>query len=66
MIQTPQIAYRTRDDATPEAETSALAAIYSFVIRSSQAKKRAGGMTRANGSMLRDTKEVSDVEQRPD
>jgi hypothetical protein len=66
MTQTPRVVYRARDDATPEAETSALAAIYSFVIRSSQAKKKADGMTSANGSMLRDTKEVSDVERQPD
>jgi hypothetical protein len=38
MTQTPRIVYRTRDDATPEAQASALAGIYRLVLDS--AKKR--------------------------
>jgi hypothetical protein len=39
----PCIGYTARPDASPEAESSALAAVYSFIIKSSQAKKKAGG-----------------------
>jgi len=38
MIQAPQIAYRARDDATPESEASALANVYRLALDS--AKKR--------------------------
>jgi hypothetical protein len=34
MTQTPRIVYRARDDATPEAEMSALVAIYKICLLS--------------------------------
>jgi len=40
MSQTPHTAYRARDDAVPETEISALAAVYKLAI-SSYAKKEA-------------------------
>ena len=43
------VAYVPRPDATPEAEASVLAAIYSFVIKSSRAKENAASMTSTNG-----------------
>jgi hypothetical protein len=47
MIQTPQIAYQARDDATPEAEISVLAAIYRLVVNS--ANRNAPGVTSTKG-----------------
>jgi hypothetical protein len=41
MIQTPQIAYQARDDTTPEAEVSVLAAIYKLCISSHERKEAA-------------------------
>jgi len=47
MTQTPRIVYRTRDDATPEAEISTLANIYRLVLDS--AYKNAANVTSTNG-----------------
>ena len=41
MTQTPRIVYRTRDDATPDGELSALAAIYQLCIRRHARKEAA-------------------------
>jgi hypothetical protein len=38
-VSTPRITYTPRADATPEAELSALAAIYTLVLSNSQAKR---------------------------
>jgi hypothetical protein len=43
----PAIVYTPRTDTTREAEISALRNVYSFVIKSSKAKRNAGGR---NGS----------------
>jgi hypothetical protein len=37
----PSISYATRSDSTQQAEIATLANVYSFVIKSSQAKKEA-------------------------
>ena len=54
MTQTPRIAYRARDDATPEAEVSALAAVYRLVI--DRAMQNAASVRSTNGD---DAKERS-------
>jgi hypothetical protein len=59
------IVYRSRADVTPEMEFSALGNVYRFVL-DCHAKKNAAGMTSTNGTILRNTKEVGDVERRPD
>ena len=43
----PNITYVPRPDATAEAEISALRKVYSFVVKSSQAKRKAD---KSNGS----------------
>jgi hypothetical protein len=40
MNQAPRIAYRTRDDVTPEAEVSVLANVYKFVLERKEAAPR--------------------------
>ena len=40
MTQTPRIVYRTRDDATPEAEVAAVAAVYRFIIEGARKRGR--------------------------
>ena len=40
MIQTPRTTYRTRDDATPEAEIFALAACYRIILESQSKRDR--------------------------
>jgi hypothetical protein len=40
-MSSPHVTYTARPDSTPEA--SVLAAVYSFVIKCSQAKRKAGG-----------------------
>jgi hypothetical protein len=37
MTQAPRIVYRARDDATPEAEVSALATVYRIVLTKKEA-----------------------------
>ena len=39
MTETSRVVYRPTESATPEAELSALAAIYTFVLFNSQAKR---------------------------
>ena len=41
MTETSRIVYRPRESATPEAELSALAAVYRFILVDCQAKKMA-------------------------
>lgn len=41
-IRKLRIIYCPREDATPQAEVTALEAVYSFVLRCAQEKKRAG------------------------
>jgi hypothetical protein len=43
----PRITYVARPNSTPETEISALRNVYSFVIKSSQAKRKVSG---SNGS----------------
>jgi len=42
-MSNPRVTYAPRSDATPEAEVSTLANVYSFVIGRSQARRKAGG-----------------------
>jgi len=46
-MSTPQITYAPRDDTSTAVEVAALANLYAFLIRTSQAKRKAG---RSNGS----------------
>jgi hypothetical protein len=41
MTQTSHIVYRPRESATPEAELSALAAVYRFILSKSNASQKA-------------------------
>ena len=45
MTETPRIAYRARDDATPESELSALATVYKFVLDSHAQRNPAAGLS---------------------
>jgi hypothetical protein len=47
-VDKPSLTYAPRPDATPEAESSALAAIYKIVLNS--ANKNAAGVTSTNGN----------------
>jgi hypothetical protein len=47
VMSTPQITYAPRDDTSTAVEVAALANLYAFLIRTSQAKRKAG---RSNGS----------------
>jgi hypothetical protein len=57
----PGIAYTARPDATAEAELSALANVYRYVLN-----KNAAGMTSTNGTSVRHMEGVGDVGERPD
>ena len=46
-MSSPQITYAPRDDTSTAVEVAALANLYAFLIRTSQAKRKAG---RSNGS----------------
>lgn len=41
-MSSPQITYAPRDDTSTAVEVAALANLYAFLIRTSQAKKKAG------------------------
>jgi hypothetical protein len=69
-MNSTHITYTRRSDATSEAEVAALVAIYKFVL-DCHAKKMAAEPTpgpdgRNDAAIVRDTKEVSHVEQRHD
>ena len=55
------ITYAPRPGSTPEAELSALAAIYKLCI--SHANRNVAGVPNDSGMRLKNTEEVSDVEQ---
>jgi len=57
----PDITYAVRPDATAQAELSALANVYRYVLN-----KNAAGMTSTNGMSVKHTEGVSDVEHQPD
>jgi hypothetical protein len=59
------IIYIPRPDATQEAELNALASVYRFVLNC-RAKKNAAGVTSTNGTSVRHTEGVGDVERQPD
>jgi hypothetical protein len=50
MTHTPRIVYRARDEATPEAEVSALANIYRFVLDRTHKNAPAVTSTRGDGT----------------
>jgi hypothetical protein len=64
-MSSPRIIYAPCPDTTPEAEISALASAYKFVL-DCHAKKNAAGMTCANGDdvAMKNYKGVSHVDQR--
>jgi hypothetical protein len=57
----PGITYAVRPDATAEAELSALANVYRYVLN-----KYAADMTSTNSTRIRNTEGVGDVERQPD
>jgi hypothetical protein len=60
----PAIAYAPRPDTTPETELSALCNVYKFIIE--HANRNAGVPTSTNETILKSTKEVSDVGRQSD
>jgi hypothetical protein len=68
MTDAPRIVYRTRPDATPEAELNALSAIYRFILARSENKAAEPASEpdgRNDGAIAKDTEGVSHVEQQP-
>jgi hypothetical protein len=66
----PRVTYTPRSDATPEGELNMLANVYRFIL-DCHAKKMAAEPalapdSRNDAAIVRHTKEVSHVEQRPD
>jgi hypothetical protein len=49
LMNSPHISYAQHPEVSAEAELSALCAVYSIVIKSSQAKENAAGVTSTNG-----------------
>ncbi len=60
----PRITYTARHDTTLEGEVAVLANVYRFLL--DHARKSAAGISSANGTILRNTEEVSHVDRRPD
>ena len=62
----PAVTYSPRPDTTPEGELDALAAVYWFIL-DCHAKKMAVEPDSCNdAAIVRNTEEVSHVDQRPD
>ena len=59
MMGDPRLDYSPREDAAPESELAALAAVYAFVIQAHQQKKAAAPATEGR-------EEVNPEERRPD
>jgi hypothetical protein len=65
-MNSSRITYTSRPDATPEAELSVLANVYRFIL-DCHAKKMAVEPDSCNdAAIVRNTEEVSHVDQRPD
>ncbi len=65
-MDSPRITYTSRPDATPEAELNVLANVYRFIL-DCHAKKIAAEPDSCNdAAIVRNTEEVSHVEQQPD
>jgi hypothetical protein len=69
-MDSPRLTYTPRPDATPEAELNVLANLYRFIL-DGHAKKMAAqpaseSDSRNDTAIMRNTEEVSHVEQRPD
>ncbi len=60
-MSSARIVYRPREDASAEAELSALVNVYMFVLNSKPA-----GMTNTHSTSVRYTEGVNDVERQPD
>ena len=60
-MSSPRITYAARQDATRETEMAVLASIYRLALNS--AGRDAAGTTSTNGTSVRNTEEVSDVER---
>jgi hypothetical protein len=65
-MDSPRMTYTPRPDATPEAELNVLASVYRFIL-DCHAKKMAAEPDGCNdAAIVRNTEEVSHVEQRHD
>jgi hypothetical protein len=64
-VNSPRFTYTSRPDATPEAELSALAAVYRFILDSHAKKMAAEPDSCSDAAIVRHTEGVSHVEQRP-
>jgi len=65
-MNSSRIIYRSRPDATPETELNAFAACYRFILDCHAKKVAAEPGSCNDAATVRNTKEVSNVEQRPD
>jgi hypothetical protein len=66
MTETSRVVYRPRESATLEAELSALAAIYAFILNKKAAEPAPDPDRSNDAAMVTNGKGVSHVEQRPD
>jgi hypothetical protein len=64
-VNSPRFTYTSRPDATPEAELSALAAVYRFILDSHAKKMATEPDSCSDAAIVRHTEGVSHVEQRP-
>ena len=62
-MSSPRITYAHHPSTSPEAEIAMLVAVYSFVLRSSKAKKKAGGSD-AGGDDARKVKDACTAEEK--
>jgi len=66
-MDNPRITYISHPDATPEAKLNVLVNVYRFILDCHHAKKIAAEPDSCNdAAIVRNTKGVSHVEQRPD
>jgi hypothetical protein len=65
-MNSPRVIYAPRPDATPEAEVDMLANVYRFILDCHAKKEAAEPDSSNNAAIVRNTEEVSHVEQRPD
>jgi hypothetical protein len=62
-VDRPSISYAQHASVTSEAEASVLSAVYSFIIKSSQTKRKAGG-SNAGGDDARKAKDACTAEEK--
>jgi hypothetical protein len=71
LVSRPKVIYHPRPNSTPDAELDALSAVYALALRRYyQSKGTAEPASESDGcndaAVVRNTEEVSHVEQRPD